>query len=200
MISKISSDMYPVSELRKIFVHRIRTTGFFNTDPDIIVSFKLFTNIVAKLSSKASSQYGEIIETALSSISFNTIESLHRLSEVNYMFNDESNRCVVVLNNGKDLLLLKNDRDARPIVKSPKDFTISTILMKRYYLEHISDYWYLNKLTEIVDSKIDKRSQLTNDMSRISNIISDNEWVKDNIMNCLEDLKKLVSNSAFVIV
>lgn len=199
MISKVSSDMFPISELRKEFVARIRSTGFFNTNPNVIISFKLFSNIVPKLNKKVSLFYGEIIERALSSISFNTIDGTHRLSEVDYMFVDDYKRCVAVLNNGKDLLLLTSDKDACPIVKYPENFTISTTIMKRHYIENIQDFPYLCQMTKIIDSKVNKRAQLITNIPNISQILASDVWINNNIMNCLAELKNLVTKSSFVI-
>lgn len=197
MTGKVSSEMYPVSELRTIFGPRVRSTGFFGKSPNIIVSFKLFTNLVAKFN--VSSSYRDIIGKAIERISFNTVDGMHTLSEVNYIFADSRNRWVAVLKDGHDTFILYPKGNAVIAKDSPKSFIVSTSEMKKYYWSHVSEYPYLNEFAEIIDSKIENRAMLTNDISQVVKRCESNEWVKVNILNCLKDLMRLVTNSYFII-
>lgn len=197
MMEKVSSDMYPVSELHSIFRRRVISTGFFNTSPNIIVSFKLFTNIVTTFD--VSTSYSEIIKKAIESISFNTVDGIHRLSEVDYMFVDNNNHCVAVLKDGQDFLMLYPESNTVIVKGSPRDFTLSTAQMKGYYWDHISAFPYLDKMAELIDSRIEKRAMLTNDVRKVAGYCISNPWIKNNILNCLNDLKHLVNNSYLLI-
>lgn len=202
MTSKVSSEMFPLSELRKMYVQRIRSTAFMDSDSNIIISFKLFSNIVPSFPA-ASELYGDIIEKALESLSFQTVDGMHQLHEVDYVFLDEKEHCVAVLKNGQDMFMLSPKSSDKPIiltVKSPEDLTVTTYFMKRYYQVHQSEFPYLNEFARIIDSKISRRDQLTKGIKDTAEFCISNKWMKDNILNCIYELHKLVENSSFVLV
>ena len=198
MISKVSADMYPVNELRKAYEHRIRTTGFFNTDPSIIVSFKLFSNVVAYFDG-ASDIYSDIIENATNNLSFFTEAGWFTLQEVEYMFIDKDDYCVAVLKNGNDLIMRTppKDNESNPIkIDSPLKLTVSTEDLKNYYLSHFNDFRFLNRFSKELDSHLESRSQFTKNFKSIAELIRTGEiffpW-----QHVMHDLKKLFAKSSF---
>lgn len=197
MLSKIASDQYPVSELRNVFSHRIRTTGFQGSNPNVIVKFSLFSNIVAHFDS-ASESYSEVIDKALETISFFTNEGLHHLYEVDYIFTDENNQWVAVLKNGKDFLILNSSGE--PIIAEMEELILSTSKLKGYYISHCEAFPYLNKMGEIIDSLLDNRSQLSGAVRKIADRCINNDWIRENILECLDELKALVSESSFLLM
>lgn len=198
MKSKVSADMYPVNELRKEYMHRIRTTGFFNTDPAIIVSFKLLSNVVANFDG-ASDMYSDIIETATNNLSFFTEVGWFTLQEVEYMFIDKDDYCVAVLKNGNDLMMRTppKDNESYPFkIDSPLKLTVSNEALKKYYLSHFHDYRFLNRFSKELDSHLENRSQFTKNFKSIAELIRTGEiffpW-----QHVMHDLKKLFAKSSF---
>lgn len=199
LTAKIAADMSTAKELHEMFYKRVRSTAFSSTNPHVMVRFKLFSNIVSRSGVVgASSKYSEIVSKALAAISFNTIEGKRKLAEVDYMFIDDDKRCIAVLRNGMDMFVLNPETDEPLVVDTIEDLTVSTYMMKSYYLAHITDFPYLNKLTEIIDFRF-SRAQVSNDISSVADFCVENDWILENLMNCLEDLKRLVDNSSFVI-
>ena len=182
-----------------MFYKRVRSTAFSSTNPDVTVRFNLFSNIVSRSGiAGASPKYSEIVDKALDTISFNTVEGKHKLAEVDYMFIDDDNRCIAVLRNGTDMFVLDPETDEPLVIDTIEDLTVSTSLMKKYCLAHIADFPYLNRWTGIIDFRF-TRSQVSKDVSGVADFCVKNDWILENLMNCLEDLKRLVDNSSFII-
>lgn len=198
MITKVSSEMYPVKELRKEYMHRIRTTGFFNTDPAIIVSFKLLSNVVANFDG-ASDMYSDIIETATNNLSFFTEAGWFTLQEVEYMFIDKDDYCVAVLKNGNDLMMRTppKDNESYPIkIDSPLKLIVSTEALKNYYLSHFHDFRFLNRFSKELDSHLESRSQFIRNFKTISELIRNGD-VFFQCQHVMHDLKKLFEKASF---
>lgn len=196
MLSKVSSEMMPASELRSVFSQRIRTTGFQHSNPNAIVKFSLFSNIVAHFDC-ASEAYSEVIAKALDSVSFFTNEGLHRFYEVDYIFADEDDRCVAVLKDGRDFLIL-HSASGKPL-KGLEGLKVSTSMLKDYYLANQESFPYLNKMGDLLASMVENRSQLSNAMTKLANRCINNKWIEDNIFECIGELKALVTKSSFVL-
>ena len=198
MITKVSADMYPVQELRKAYMHRIRTTGFFNSDPAIIVSFKLLSNVVANFDG-ASDMYSDIIETTTNNLSFFTDAGWFTLQEVEYMFIDKDGYCVAVLKNGNDLIMRTppKDNESYPIkIDSPLNLTVSTEALKKYYLSHFNEFRFLNRFTQELDNNLESRSQFIKKFKSIAELIRNGDvffpW-----QHIMHDLKKLFEHASF---
>lgn len=198
MITKVSADMYPVQELRKAYMHRIRTTGFFNSDPAIIVSFKLLSNVVANFDG-VSDMYSDIIETTTNNLSFFTDAGWFTLQEVEYMFIDKDGYCVAVLKNGNDLIMRTppKDNESYPIkIDSPLNLTVSIEALKKYYLSHFNEFRFLNRFAQELDNHLESRSQFTKNFKSIAELIRNREvffqWA-----HVMHDLKKLFQYTNF---
>ena len=198
MISKVSADMYPAKDLRNAYMHRIRTTAFFNTDPSIIVSFKLLSNVVAYFDG-ASDIYSDIIEMATNNLSFFTEAGWFTLQEVEYMFIDEEGYCVAVLNNGNDLIMRTPPKDNKsyPIrIDSPLKLKVSTGALKKYYLSHVNEFRFLNRFSLELDSHLESRSQFNKNFKSVAELIRNREiffqW-----QHVMHDLKKLFEKASF---
>lgn len=199
MTKKVSEDMYPLNELRKKFGHRIRTTAFSNKKDNILVSFKLFSNIVASL--KVSEDYAEVIEKALSNVAFYTEGGYHKLNEVDYMFIDDNNLNVAVLKNGKDYTLLcpPEKGETTPLkAKSPLFCRVSTLQLKEYYSKHISQFPYLNLMAKEID-KFNIHGSISSNIPHVAQRCLQNEWIRLNISECINELSKLLDNASFVL-
>lgn len=201
-MKKISSEMYPLNELRNKYSHRIRTTGFTKSRPSIVVSFKLFSNIVNSLEN-ASEHYAEVVEKALSGLSFLTLDGMHRIEEVDYMFVDDEGQCVAVLSNGDDLIVMNHSKNnvLIPFTGDPLDNAIvSTKELKEYFIEHREDFPYLNSLAEEIDSmKIDHVS-ISNNTPFAARMCLQNEWIRRNIDYCINELDNLLDHASFVLI
>ena len=200
-MEKVHSEMFTLSELRKKFGQRIRTTAFMNSNPSFIVSFKVFSNIVAAFP-VMSDVYSNIIEKAIDGIAFYTLEGWHRLNEVDYMFYDENSKsCVAVLQNGKDLCVCmpSEARETSIIDTLPDKLIVSTTKLKGAYKKAYDEFRYLSELTRVIDSKISSRAELTKNVPGLANALRNDEWVKDNITYCLGELNRLVDESAFIL-
>lgn len=198
MISKVSADMYPANELRKEYMHRIRTTGFFNSDPPIIVSFKLLSNVVAYFDG-ASDIYSDIIENATNNLSYFTEAGWFTLQEVEYMFIDKDGFCVTVLKNGNDLIMRtppKNNESFPIKIDSPLKLTVSTEALKKYYLSHFDEFRFLNRFTQELDNNLESRSQITQKFKSVAELIR-NEEVFFQWQHVMHDLKKLFQHANF---
>ena len=200
MVSKISSDMYPLSELRKEYTYRIRTTAF-SKHPEIFVSFKLLSNLVPAFP-EASELYAEVIEKALSGVTFQSSSGVHTLSQVEYMFVDDEGFNVAVLVDGcvTDILCPGDSSDPEHIQAScPLKFRVSTKQLKKYYVTHREKYPHLNYLTSILNSiGVGNYTSYSTINSLVSKLRSLN-WVQHNIINCLRDLSNLLDNASFVL-
>lgn len=203
MTTKVSADMYPLNELRKEFASRIRTTAFVS-QPEAFVSFKLFSLLTPMMAdSDVSKLYVNIIEKALSNLSFYTNEGVHKLSSVQYMFTDDNKNIVAVMTNGTplDVLYYPNSKNSHESIKaeSPLECRVSVSQLKDYYLNHISDFPYLDKLTDLLNTlrlgEYSKYSQIRS----LADKCSEDSWVNENIYECLEDLDHLLDHASFVL-
>lgn len=200
-MEKISADLYPLNELREKFSHRIRTTGFTKSRPSIVVSFKLFSNIVGAIGN-ASEHYADVIENALSGLSFLTQEGEHHLSEVDYMFVDDKNQCVAVLINGSALTLLKNSKGdvMTPIIGDPlENLIVSTKELKEYFMEHREDFPYLNSMAEEIDSMRIDHASITKETTLVARMCKENDWIRCNIDYCIDELNNLLGHASFIL-
>lgn len=201
-MKKVSNEMYPLNELREEFAHRIRTTGFTKSRPNVLVSFKLFSNIVRSIGN-ASEHYAIVIEKALSGLSFLTQDGVHHLNEVNYMFIDDKKRCTAVLNDGTVLTLMMPGQGVilTPITGDPVDnLIVSTYKLKAFYLKHREDFPYLNSLAEEINSMGIKHSMVSQNTSVVAQMCKNNEWIRCNIDYCIDELSNLLSQASFVLI
>lgn len=200
-MEKVHSEMVTLSELRKKFGQRIRTTAFMSSNPSFIVSFKVFSNIVAEFP-VMSNLYSKIIEKAIDGIAFYTLEGWHRLSELDYMFYDEESKsCVAVLQDGKDLCVCMPPEvgETSVIDSMPDKLIVSTSRLKRAFQASKNEFPFLLDLTRVIDSKVSSRADLTKNVPELANALRNDEWVNDNIAYCLGELDRLVDKSAFVL-
>lgn len=200
MTTKISEDMYPLNELRKEYNKRVKSTGFFNTKPNVLVSLHIFSNIIA--STECSSRYGKIMEEALSNISFYTAAGYIKFNEVDYMFINVDQLCVAVLKDGRDFLVLEENDGCifRPIeIDTPLNLIVSTKLLKGYYIEHSDDFQYLNTMANVIEKMGIKHSDVSKHIKNVSIKCRGNAWIMNNINHCLDDLDKLFRKSSFVL-
>lgn len=201
-MKKVASEMFTLSELKKEFGHRIRATAFMNSNPSFIVSFKIFSNIVAEFP-VISDVYSTIIEKAINGITFYTLEGWHQLREVDYMFYDEESKtCVVVLRNGKDLCVCMPPEagETSVIDTMPYKLIVSTKKLKRYYKENYNEFRYLSELTQVIDSKISSRNEVIKNVPALANILRNDEWVNNNITYCLGELNRILDESSFILI
>lgn len=111
-MEKRMQERFLYKELKAIFRHRVRSTGFrgYATSP-FIVSFHILSNIIGKYP-VASKYYSAIIDKAIDGILINTVEGIQEFRNVDYMFVDSNHICVAVMANGCDLsLCTKPDSD-----------------------------------------------------------------------------------------
>lgn len=195
-MDKIAADMYPLNELREEFSRRIRATGFTDSHPNIVVSFKLFSNIVPSIDN-ASQPFSEVIEKALSELSIYCTDGKHQLQEVDYMFFDDNGQCVIVLNNGNALTVLNADIPME--AESLDDIIVSTSALKDYYLNNQKDFPFLSAMASEIDNMGITHSEISQHTTTAAQKCITNDWIKDNIDHCIDELQQLLCHASFIL-
>lgn len=199
--SKISAEMFLQSELRKEFMSRVRSTAFMSTQDGILVSFHFFSSIVSRFP-EASGRFAEVVDKAIGCIRFHTPGGSHILRDVDYMFIDPNGLCVAVLTDGRDFPLLSapQSSESYPLkVNSPLELTVSTQMLKRYYLKHKLKFPYLNELARQLYLKRMNTAYISKHSREVADSYRANLWFQAHVLNCLQELDLLVSNASFLL-
>ena len=202
MITKISTEMFPLSELREKYRSRIGTTAFFNRRPSPFVSFKIFTNLVPQMPKNISAEYYKVKEKALQRLSFYTTGGRYELKDVDYIFMDQENRLVVVFQSGEDYIMLNSPIEGAQtqiLDISPLQLTVSTYEIKKYFTENIVKYPFLKEFANLCDTTIPKRTMLSKKTGEAVNYIAHLPWVVKNISSCIKELDDLLDNASFIL-
>lgn len=203
MITKISGELYPYSELKKTFLRRINTTAFMNQSCNpYFVSFKLFSNIVGN-HPIASAFFSTIRDKAVNGITFYTLAGRRKLVDVDYLFNDYQGISVMVDKAGKEFLLssVPNEKNVSNLLYgiSPIEMELTTKNLKNYFENHFNEFPYLIHLSKIIDREF-SRECLTKHMVVVAKFCKNHEWVNQNLIDLLKEVNKLLDNSYFQLV
>ena len=203
MTTKISSEMFPLNELNGEYMSRVRSTGFTSgTKPSVIVNLHLFNLLMGKLPDTISEEFHKVLKKALQNISFYTTGGRFILKDVDYIFQDQENRLVVVLQSGEDFVMLTPPVDViqtQIMNVSPLSLIVSTYALKEYFTENMENYPYLKDFSNLCDNILPQRSMITLKTSECVGYLINNPWVKENITSCIKELDDLFDKASFVL-
>lgn len=203
MTTKVSSEMFPLNELRRKYMNRVRSTSFTSdTKPSVIVNFHLFNLLIEKLSGTISKEFLKVLEKALQNLSFYTTGGRFILKDVDYIFQDQENRLIVVLLSGEDFIMLTPPIDViqtQILNVSPLSLIVSTYALKEYFTENIEKYPYLKNFSNLCDKILPQRSMITLKTSECVGYLINSPWVKENITSCIKELDDLFDKASFVL-
>lgn len=203
MTIKISSEMFPLNELNEEYMSRVRSTGFTSgTKPSVIVNLHLFNLLMGKLPDTISEEFHKVLKKALQNISFYTTGGRFILKDVDYIFQDQENRLVVVLQSGEDFVMLTPPVDViqtQILNVSPLNLIVSTYALKEYFTENMEKYPYLKDFSNLCDNVLPQRSMIIQETSECVGYLINNPWVKENITSCIKELDDLFDKASFVL-
>ena len=201
--TKISNEMFPLNELREKFRKNIRSTGFTSgTKPSAIVNFHLFNLLSNRLSDSLSKNFSMVIEKALQNLSFYTTGGRFALKDVDYIFIDEENRLVVVLQSGKDYVMLTPPKEViqtqiRDV--SPLKLIVSTYALKEYFTENIDKYPSLKTFSNLCDKNIPLRSMITSEIKKSVDFMVNLPSITEIVDSCIKELNDLLDHASFIL-
>lgn len=202
MTIKVSSEMFPLNQLRDEYRPRIGSTAFFNRKPFPFISFKLFTHLVPKLPQTISTEYSKVKEKALQRLSFYTTGGRFMLRDIDYTFIDQENRLVAVLQSGEDYIMLTPPIDVTQteiLNISPLKLIVSTYEIKKYFNENIGKYPFLKEFANLCDKTIPKRAIFSKKTEEAVSYIVNLSWIRENIGSCIKELDDILNNASFIL-
>lgn len=195
--------MFPLNELNEEYMSRVRSTGFTSgTKPSVIVNLHLFNLLMGKLPDTISEEFHKVLKKALQNISFYTTGGRFILKDVDYIFQDQENRLVVVLQSGEDFVMLTPPVDViqtQILNVSPLNLIVSTYALKEYFTENMEKYPYLKDFSNLCDNVLPQRSMIIQETSECVGYLINNPWVKENITSCIKELDDLFDKASFVL-
>lgn len=203
MTTKVSSEMFPLNELREKFRKKIRSTGFTSgTKPTTIVNFHLLNLLSNRLSDSLSKNFSKVVEKALQNLSFYTIRGRFTLNDVDYIFIDEENRLVVVLQSGEDYVMLtppKGVIQTQIMDVSPLQLIVSTYALKEYFTENIDKYSSLKTFSNLCDKNIPLRSMITSEPRKSVDYMVNLPSITEIVDSCIKELDDLLDKASFIL-
>ncbi len=199
---KPSSDVFTRSELRTCFLKRAKTTTFSSSRDKICVSFKFFSNI-ASIDKSFSAKFYQMISEAMDNVKIFTDRGTMRLHQIDHAFVDANGFAVMVLPNGDEAIVLKENPATETttpmIVDSIEKLELSTRELKEYVLDNLQQFSYLSKLTELLKTVNVEDDERKTKICALAMRCREMDGKNINFFDCLKEMQNLFRNASFVV-